>query len=148
MPQSLSRVLVHVIFSVKNRKPLIPEPLEPELFAYITRICSNLGCIPIQIGGTADHIHCLFALSRTSTIADVVKDIKTESTKWLKANGVRLFAWQAGYGAFSIGESQINVAVRYIRKQREHHKKISFQDEFRRFLKLYRVDYDEKYVWD
>ncbi len=104
---------------------------------------------PSKVGGVADHVHLLFRLARTISVSDAVKDIKVESSKWMKTDaGVPVFAWQAGYGAFSIGASQIDDVMDYIRRQAEHHAKRSFQEEFRLLLKRYGVGYDEAYVWD
>jgi REP element-mobilizing transposase RayT len=102
------------------------------------------------INGTSDHVHTLFALSRVVTIADLVEEVKTGSSKWIKSKGKRFrkFYWQSGYGAFSIGQSQVSTVKRYIRRQKEHHRRVTFQDEYRQFLKAYEVEYDERYIWD
>jgi putative transposase len=148
MPQSLSKVLVHLIFSTKHREPLIGEALRPRLHAYIVGILENLKSPSLQTGGTSDHVHSLCALSRTISQADLLEELKKSSSKWMKAEGVPTFSWQAGYGAFSIGESQVEVLIRYIQNQQEHHRKMTFQEEFRKFLDRYKVAYDERYVWD
>jgi hypothetical protein len=111
---------------------------------------ANLGCQPILTGGVEDHVHSLLALARTVTIADVVKEMKRGSSIWLKTqpNDLQDFAWQHGYGAFSVGFSQIDAVQKYIEEQQEHHKTVSFQDEFRAFLRKYQVEFDERYVWD
>ena len=102
------------------------------------------------INGTSDHLHTLFSLSRVVTIADIVEEVKTESSKWIKTKGreFRNFHWQSGYGAFSIGRSQAPTVKRYIARQKEHHRRVTFQDEYRKFLKAYDIEYDERYVWD
>jgi REP-associated tyrosine transposase len=102
------------------------------------------------INGTSDHLHALFSLSRVVTVANVVEEVKTESSKWIKTKGrtFRKFHWQSGYGAFSIGQSQVPTVRGYIRRQKEHHRRISFQDEYRKFLQAYEVEYDERYIWD
>jgi len=105
MPQSLSKLLVHLIFSTKNRESLIREPVRPNLHAYLVGIHANLKCPSLQTGGTNDHVHILFILARTSAMSEVVEEVKKSSSKWMKTQGVPAFAWQAGYGAFSIGES-------------------------------------------
>jgi len=149
MPQSLSKVLVHLIFSTKHREPLIVPEVRPRLHAYIVGILENLKSPSLQTGGVADHVHVLFALGRTISQADLVEEVKRSSSKWMKADGGVLgFSWQTGYGAFSIGESQADTVIRYIQNQEEHHRTVTFQDEFRRFLERYRVAYDERYVWD
>ena len=149
MPQSLSKVLVHVIFSTKNREPFIAQPIRPRLHAYITGILDNLKSPSLQTGGVADHVHILFALSRTISPAELVEEVKKGSSKWMKSDGgVPGFFWQAGYGAFSIGESQVGSVIRDIQNQEQHHRKVTFQEEFRKFLQRYKVAYDERYVWD
>ncbi|NLG18168.1 MAG: IS200/IS605 family transposase [Fibrobacter sp.] len=148
MPQSLSRVLLHFVFSTKNRRPIINKEIQGQLHAYLTGILKNLNCPSLQTGGTEDHVHILCSLSRTIAISDVLEEIKKSSSKWMKTREIQEFSWQNGYGAFSIGESQVDKLIHYIQSQQEHHKEISFQDEFRKFLKLYNIEYDERYVWD
>ena len=111
---------------------------------------SHLDCQPLIIGGVEDHVHLLFAHSRTATVADVVKELKRGSSVWLKTKSPTLaeFAWQNGYGVFSIGQSQVDAARAYIAGQAEHHRKISFQDELRELLRRYEIEFDERYVWD
>jgi REP element-mobilizing transposase RayT len=146
--QSLSRILVHLVFSTKNREPTVHSDLRQRLHAYLVGCFRNLECPSLQTGGTADHVHALLMLSRTASIADVAEQLKKSSSKWMKQQGVATFAWQAGYGAFSIGESQVPALVRYIVKQEEHHRRVTFQDELRRLLNRYNVTYDERYVWE
>jgi REP element-mobilizing transposase RayT len=148
MPQSLAKILVHLIFSTKQREPTISELVRPHLHAYLVGILANLKCPSLQTGGTGDHVHILFALGRTVTVSDVVEEVKKGSSKWMKTQDVPTFTWQAGYGAFSVGESQAETVVHYIQRQEQHHQRLSFQEEFRRFLERYRVAYDERYVWD
>src|SRR5512138_23351 len=149
MPQSLSRVLVHLIFSTKHREPLIGDEIRPRLHAYMVGILDNLKSPSLRTGGVADHVHCLVLLARTISQAELLEELKTGSSKWMKTDaGVRGFAWQTGYGAFSVGESQASDVVRYIDNQAKHHQRVSFQEEFRRFLEKYKVSYDERYVWD
>jgi len=104
----------------------------------------------LTIDGTTDHVHILFSLGRVIKIADLVEEVKTESSKWIKTKGTefRGFHWQKGYGAFSIGQSQVPILKRYIARQKLHHQHVTFQDEYRKFLKTYGIDYDERYVWD
>ena len=148
MPQSLSRILVHLVFSTKNRQAAMAATVRPHLHAYLVGILENLKCPSIQTGGTADHIHILLLLGRTATISKVVEEVKVGSSKWMKTQGAPGFTWQSGYGAFSIGESQVETVVHYIQNQEEHHRVVSFQEEYRHFLEKYRVTYDERYVWD
>ena len=149
MAQSLSKILVHLIFSTKHREPLIPDAIRPRLHAYLVGILDNLNSPSLQTGGVSDHIHILSTLSRTISIAELLEQIKKSSSKWMKIEGgVEQFAWQSGYGAFSIGESQVEDVIQYIQNQEEHHRKITFQEEYRRFLARYKIAYDERYVWD
>lgn len=150
MPQSLANVLIHLVFSTKGRRPWIDENIEDELFRYLATICSEHDCTALQIGGTDDHVHIACNLTRTVTVSKLVEEIKRSSSKWMKTKGPRFagFAWQNGYGAFSIGQSQVDDLKRYIAGQREHHRQESFQDELRKLLARYQIHYDEKYVWD
>jgi putative transposase len=150
MPQSLSSILIHLIFSTKNREQLLTPEIDVELYPYLASIFQALKSPALIINGTSDHLHALFALSRVMTIASIVEEIKTESSKWIKTKGRNFqnFHWQSGYGAFSISQSEVPSVRRYIRSQKEHHRRVSFQDEYRQFLKAYEVEYDERYVWD
>jgi len=150
MPQSLSSILIHLIFSTKNRDPFISTAIEPELHPYIAKIFRALKSPSLAIDGTVDHVHILFSLSRVIKIADLVQEVRSESSKWIKTKGAEFdnFYWQRGYGAFSIGQSQVTAVRRYIAGQKVHHERVTFQDEYRKFLKSYGIDYDERYVWD
>jgi putative transposase len=150
MPQSLSSILIHLIFSTKNREPFLTCEIDAELYPYMASIFKAMKSPALIINGTSDHIHTLFSLSRVVTIASLVEEVKTESSKWIKTKGkqFRNFHWQSGYGAFSIGQSQVPTVRRYITRQKEHHRRVSFQDEYRKFLNVYGVEYDERYVWD
>ena len=151
MPQSLAKILLHLVFSTKDRLPhLIDRPFRDEVHRYLGGILSNLDCQPLMIGGVADHVHLLFVHSRTGAVADVVKEAKRSSSHWIKRHSSELadFAWQSGYGVLSIGFSQVDAVRDYILRQEEHHQKHSFQDEFRQLLRRYEVAFDERYVWD
>ena len=150
MSQSLSSILVHLVFSTKDREPFITPPIETELHRYLAAILRELKSPSLAIDGAADHVHILFSLARIVTIADLVEEVKTNTSKWIKTKGseFRNFHWQRGYGAFSIGQSNVTALKHYIRSQKEHHQRVTFQDEYRKFLKAYGIDYDEKYVWD
>ena len=149
MPQSLSYLLVHVIFSTKDREPLLDARIRPVLYAYLATVARNNGCECYRVGGIADHVHLAIRLSRTLTASDLIEALKTESSKWLKRRSPALaeFAWQAGYGIFSLGASDLDALTHYIDSQEEHHKTRTFQEEYRVFLKRYGVEFDEKYVW-
>ncbi len=151
MPQSLAKILVHTVFSTKDRRPYLRDPmLREELHGYLGGILSRLDCQPILVGGVEDHVHLLCALARTCAAADMVKEVKRGSTLWLrtKSQDLRDFSWQNGYGSFSIGFSQIRSARDYIAGQEAHHRKASFQEEFRQLLRRYEIEFDERYVWD
>ena len=151
MAQSLSQILIHAIFSTKDRRPFLrDQALREEMHRYLGGILKKLDCKPQIIGGVEDHVHLLFSFTRTETLADVMKETKRSSSVWIKERAPDLgsFAWQGGYGAFSIGYSQLKTVKKYIAGQEEHHRKTTFQDEFRQFLERYEVEYDEKYVWD
>jgi len=150
MPQSLSLVIVHAIFSTKDRRALLDPTIRPNLHAYLSTVTRNAQCECYRVGGTADHVHLAIRISRTLTIADLIELLKTSSSKWLKSQSPDLvdFAWQRGYGCFSIGPLDLDSVCAYIDKQEERHRTRTFQDEFRMFLKKYGVKYDEAYVWD
>lgn len=147
MPQSLIKIIVHVVFSTKDRRPLIPPDLEDELFAYITGIVRNNNAKLIIANGIADHVHLLISAGRLD-IPTLVGDIKRSTSLWMKKKGVKDFYWQAGYGAFSIGEAQIPAVRDYIERQKLHHQKRDYKDELRAICQRYNVDIDERYVWD
>jgi putative transposase len=150
MAQSLSKVYVHITFSTKDRLNTIGKDVKESLYEYIGGICRNLECNPVRVGGHSDHIHVLCILSKKITQIKLMEEIKKQSSKWLKTKGEKYsgFYWQNGYGIFSVNPSEIDFVVNYINTQEDHHKKITFQDEFRAFLKKYNVEYDERYVWD
>ncbi len=141
---------MHLVFGTKDRAPFLAAEIRGELLAYATGTLKNIGCPVVQIGGTADHVHVLFDISRTLSLSQVVEKVKTSSSKWIKGKGERYvrFAWQAGYGAFSVGPAVVAAVVRYIRGQEEHHRSNTFQDEFRRLCREAGVELDERYVWD
>ncbi|HEX8566637.1 MAG TPA: IS200/IS605 family transposase [Pyrinomonadaceae bacterium] len=150
MPQSLFKILVHIVFSTKNRADLITPEIENPLFSYIHGIVENNGSRLIAAGGTANHIHLLISLGKKIDIPELIGDIKRDSSVWIKQQdaGFGNFYWQKGYGAFSVGQSQVETVVRYINRQKEHHKKQDFKSEFRALLMKYEIEYDERYVWD
>lgn len=150
MPQSLSYLLTHIVFSTKDRAPVLDPVARPALHAYLATVARNVDCECFRVGGVADHVHLAVRLSRTITMAQLIEEMKTSSSKWLKTQSPALaaFAWQRGYGAFSVGPSDLNALLHYIDTQEEHHKTRTFQDEYRAFLKKYGIEYDERYVWD
>ena len=151
MPQSLAKILVHTVFSTKERRPFLREKgLREELHRYLGGILSHHDCQPLIVGGVEDHVHILSTLTRTCAASELVKEVKRSSTVWLKGKVADLddFAWQNGYGIFSFGFSQLEAVRKYVAEQERHHEHMSFQDEFRRLLRRYEIEFDERYVWD
>ncbi len=150
MPQSLFKMLAHIVFSTKNRADLIVPEIENDLFGYMHGIVENNSSKLIIANGTTNHVHLLVSLPKKIDIPELIGDIKRGSSSWIKKQSTRFddFYWQKGYGAFSIGQSQVEVLTNYIKRQKVHHAKQDFKDEFRALLKKYEIDFDEKYVWD
>ena len=148
MAQTLSLNLIHVVFSTKQRIPLISEAIGPGLHAYLAGTARKLDCECFRAGGVQDHVHLALRLASTRTAAKGVSEIKTASSIWMKEQGVRGFAWQRGYGLFSVGPADLEALMQYIDGQRQHHAKRSFQDEMRGFCEKYHMPIDERYVWD
>jgi REP element-mobilizing transposase RayT len=150
MPQSLVSLNVHVVFSTKNREPFIDCELAPRLYGYVGGIVRKTGSVLLTIGGVPDHVHLLVSLGRQACIADLVRDVKSNSSGWVHETFPERakFAWQAGYGAFTVSKSVIERVKGYIAKQEEHHKKETFQQEYLRFLAEHDLEYDERYLWD
>ncbi len=150
MGQSLVKNYVHIVFSTKQRQNLIHPPFESELHNYLGGICNNLECQPLKVGGYTDHVHILCMLSKKISLVKLLEEMKAHSSKWFKTKHESLsnFYWQDGYGAFSVNPKQVDIVTAYIVNQHRHHSKKTFQDEYRTFLKQYKIDYDERYVWD
>jgi REP element-mobilizing transposase RayT len=151
MPQSLAQVYLHTIFSTKDRFGFLEDlQIRTDTHSYLAGCAKALGCLPVRIGGVADHVHLLTSLSRTMSIADFVKETKRSSSNWLHERGGawEKFHWQSGYGVFSVSQSNVEAVANYIDRQEEHHRKESFQDEFRRFLEKHGLSGDERYLWD
>ncbi len=151
MSQSLAKILVHIIFSTKNRYPfLVDEQIRKEMHSYLAKIFNEFNSHALIVGGIEDHVHILCSLAKTETLAKIIGESKRSSSLWIKNKGgiLEKFKWQKGYGAFSISISHVDRVRKYIDNQKDHHKKISFQDEFREFLEKYQIEYDEKYIWD
>ena len=149
MSQTLVSLVVHVVFSTKNREPFITLEIEPELFAYIGGILKNHESRLLYAGGTADHVHLLISQSKNIALSSLMKDVKKDSSLWIKTKGTvfRNFHWQDGYGAFSVGTSQIDEVSHYLANQKQHHQKRSFQHELIQFLDDNGIEYDERYLW-
>jgi len=149
MSQSLSKLYVHLIFHVKNNMSAIRQEDEKELFAYIGGIIKLSKSIPVCINGTEDHIHVLCIMSKNVSLADLLEDIKRNSSRWIKTKDdhYQSFAWQGGYSGYSVSQSKVEVVERYIQNQKEHHKHQTFREEYIQFLKENGVEYNEEYLW-
>jgi REP element-mobilizing transposase RayT len=150
MGQSLVKNYIHIVFTTKYRQELIHPPVEEELHAYLGGICKKLECTPIIVGGYTDHIHILCLLSKKIALMKLVEEVKSHSSKWIKTKSKALenFYWQDGYAAFSVNPAQVDTVIRYIANQKEHHRKKSYQVELRAYLNRYKVEFDERFVWD
>ena len=151
MPQSLSAVYIHLVFSTKDRRPFLRDPrVRTQLHAYLGGVSKTLECPSLIVGGVEDHVHMLCRFGRTITPADWVKEVKRVSNIWLKEQGPDYadFEWQGGYSDFSVSKSNLEQVTHYISAQDEHHKKVTFQDELRALLRRHDVEFDERYVWD
>ncbi len=150
MPQSLSAVYIHLVFSTKERRPFLRDKtIRNSLHSYLGGISKQLECAPIITGGMEDHVHLLARFGRTITQAEWVKELKRVSNLWLKEqHSIRDFEWQGGYADFSVSASHLEQVKEYIANQEQHHRKINFQDELRTLLRRYHVEWDERYIWD
>ena len=150
MAQTLTSLLVHLVFSTKHRQRLITPEIEPPLFAYMGGILRNNNSRLLTAGGTADHVHLLVSQSKNIALSELVMDVKKDSSSWLKTQdrAFRNFHWQDGYGGFSVGVAEVPRLKQYIANQKEHHRKVTFQEELLRFLKEYEIEYDARYLWN
>ena len=150
MPQSYVCLPIHVVFSTKKRIALIQPEWEERLFAYTGGVLRNEKCVLLAAGGMPDHVHLLISWAKEKSVAEVLRIIKTNSSKWIHETipGQGDFAWQAGYGAFAVSQSNVEQVKRYIANQKEHHRKMTFQEEFLAILKRHGIAYDERYVWN
>ena len=150
MPQSLSKVILHIIFSTKDRQPWLDSDVRPRMHGYLATICRNLGAEFVHVSGVADHVHILTTLPRSISQAQLVEQIKKTSSKWIKTLDARYrgFFWQRGYGAFSVSPSQLKSVLQYIDQQQEHHRTRTFQEEYLEVLRRHGIEFDERYVWD
>ena len=148
MPQTLSFILVHIVFSTKDRRPLLHESVRESLHAYLATVVRDKGCECLRVGGAADHVHLAVRLHPTKTVSKLMEELKAVSSKWIKAQGIDGFTWQRGYGAFSVSPADVTGLTRYIDEQEAHHRKRDFQQEMRAFFEKYHVVFDERYVWD
>ena len=150
MPQSLAKILVHLIFSTKNRERILDDTVRPELHKYLAAILKGFDSPAILINSVEDHVHILFSHSKNHALIKIVDELKKNSSKWIKTKGGQYarFHWQNGYGAFSVSQSNAKEVENYIAQQDEHHRRKTFQEEYREFLKKYEMEFNEQYVWD
>ena len=151
MPQSLARVWLHFVFSTKGRQTFLQhDEFRDEMFHMIGHHVNEAGCVAVRAGGWHDHVHFVCGLTRTVTIAGLVERVKVETSRWAKQvkDGAATFSWQAGYGVFSVSQSNLDQVVNYVNNQAEHHKRLSFQDEFRELCRRHELEIDERYVWE
>lgn len=151
MPQSLAQIYVHIAFSTKDRQPFLTDvAFRDRAHAYLAGICKNQKSPSIRVGGVEDHAHILCRLGKTMAVSDLVRELKRDSSSWIKTqrSDMKDFYWQEGYGAFSISPAHVDKTTGYVANQAEHHRRVSFQDEFRRLCRKYGVELDERYAWD
>ena len=150
MSQSLCKIYLHIIFHIKSTSPLIIESHWSRLHSYIGELINSTGCQTIRVGGVSDHVHVVCILSRNENVAHLVEELKRNSSRWIKklSPNYHRFAWQGGYAVFSVSESVVGRTVEYVKDQREHHRKRTFQEEYKQFLQLYHIKYDEKYLFN
>ena len=150
MPQSLSKVILHIVFSTKDRESWLSLDVRARMHAYLATVCRDLGAEVVRVGGVADHVHIATTLPRTLSQAQLIEQAKKISSKWVKTVDAhyRGFFWQRGYGAFSVSPSQLEAVLQYVDAQEEHHRARTFQEEYRELLHRHGVDFDERYVWD
>jgi REP element-mobilizing transposase RayT len=151
MPQSLSAVYIHLVFSTKDRRPLLRDAaMRHQTHSYLAEVSNKLDCPALLVGGVEDHVHILARFGRTIAQAEWVKELKRVSNNWLKEKGAQFhdFEWQGGYSNFSVSASNLDQVIKYIANQEEHHRKMSYQDEVRAFLRKHDLKFDERYLWD
>jgi putative transposase len=150
LAQSLAQILIHIIFSTKNRYPFLIPEVRPELHAYAATVLKSCQSPALTINSVEEHIHVLCHLSKNYAACDLIEEVKTSTSRWIKTKGgiLRKFHWQNSYGVFSVSSSLVPSVKTYITNQERHHRRMTFQEEFRKFLEKYEVSYDERYVWD
>ena len=147
MASTLTKILVHITFSTKSRQPMIAPEIEPDLYAYAGGICRTKGCVLLDMGGTADHVHVLVNLSKTVALSELMMELKRETSRWMHRTRPA-FQWQDGYFGFSLGESGAAALHQYIATQKDHHARVDFKDEVRALCAKYGVEIDERYAWE
>jgi len=150
MSQSLTRMYAHLVFSTKNRSPLIDREIRERVHAYLATVIRSIDSPYVVVGGVTDHVHILFDMGKMHAPVEFVEQVKRETSKFVKTLGPRYkdFYWQRGYGMFSVCPTHLGDAEQYVRDQEEHHRKKTYQDEYREFLQRYGIEFDERYVWD
>lgn len=150
MPQSLAHIIIHLVFSTRQRIPMLVQPVRTKAHAYLATLSRELNCECYRVGGVEDHVHMALRLHRTVPVADLVEHVKSRSSYWLKQQGPGLehFSWQKGYSAFSVYFREVDRLLWYIDNQEQHHRKQGFQDEYRGLLTEHGIEFDERYVWD
>ena len=150
MPGTHTNLLYHLVFSTKQRLPMISDELAVDLYPYLGGIVRGEGGLLLEVGGMPDHIHLLVKLKPTLAISDFLRQLKANSSKWINEEKLRIhkFGWQDGYGAFTVSRSQVEPVTRYIQQQKEHHAKQGFQSEYVELLDRHEVDYEAQYLWD
>ena len=149
MANTYTQIHIHTVFAVQSRKCLIKREWKDELYKYVTGIIHNYGHKVLQINGMPDHVHVLFGLRPTQSLSDLIQQVKQDSSAWINRKGFLSdkFSWQAGYGAFSYSKSQLPGVIRYIKNQEEHHRKITFTEEYVELLENFGIDYDQRYIF-
>ena len=150
MAQSLCKIYLHIIFHIKTTSSAIEKSHWERLHSYIGELINSTGCQTIQIGGTEDHVHAVCLLSRNENVSHLLEEMKRNSSRWLKTLSPKYekFAWQGGYAIFSVSESVIEKTIEYVKNQEEHHRKRTFQEEYKMFLQLYHIEFEEKYLFN
>lgn len=148
MPRTYTSLLTHIIFSTKERKPIIQSELQAKLHAYLWGIAKNSRCTPMAINGIGNHVHLLIGIRPDVCVADLVRTLKANSSKWVHQEWKQPgFAWQLGYAALSVSKSNLQQVARYIAEQQRHHRRVNFQQELVAFLRKHEIEYDERYIW-
>lgn len=147
MAHTFTKNHLHVVFSTKERRRLIAQEMQERLWQYLTGICQNIDLVPVALGGMEDHVHMLFHLPPSRALADAMRVVKTNSSRWMNEHGAD-FGWQEGYGAFSVSSSNLAAVVKYIHNQEKHHRKMSFEDEYLGLLRKHGIEFDPRFVFD
>ena len=150
MPSTYTNLLYHLVFSTKDRAPMVATPFRDDLYSYMGGIILGEGGVSLQIGGISDHVHLLVKLKPAIAVSDLLRKLKANSSKWVNESqeSVHKFGWQDGYAAFSVSKSQVPVVTDYIRNQEQHHRRTDFKTELIELLRRHEIEYDERYLWD